>query len=220
MTARIWLVEAVGTFLLVLICTGAASLDEYTGGGLGEIGVSLATGGIVGVVIGMWGGISGAHINPAVSLGFFLQGRLSMPRFAGYLSAQFLGAIPAGLLVAALLPEESFRALTVPQVGISSAFAIELAITLVLVCVILELSLSQRWPRAAVALGVGATVAVLAYVSGSSTGASMNPARSFGPAVAAVRFDELWLYLFAPGLGGLLGGVVWRALRRARVPRT
>ena len=219
MAARTWIVEAVGTFLLVLICTGAAAVDERMGGTLGEIGVCLATGGIVAIVIGMWGGISGAHINPAVSLGFFLQGQLSTARFASYLSAQFLGAVVASLAVARVLPNEAFRTLTLPSVSISFAIGIEVAITLVLVCVILELSLARPWPRAAVALSVGTTVGLLCYVAGDATGASMNPARSLGPAVAAARVEELWLYLFAPALGGLFAGLLWRAIRKPHMEK-
>ena len=115
MAAKTWTVEALGTFLLVLVCTGAAAIDERLGGSLGEAGLSIATGGIVAIVIGMWGGISGAHINPAVSLGFYLQGSLSSTRFASYLTAQFLGALFASMVVAAAWPDEAFRALTLPR---------------------------------------------------------------------------------------------------------
>ena len=126
------------------------------------------------------------------------------------LGAQVLGAVAASAIVFAAMPAEAFHGLTLPQTGLGAAFAIEVAITLVLVTVILEVSLGRKWPPAAVALSVGLTVGVLCFLAGSSTGASMNPARSMGPALAAGRVAELWLYLLAPGIGGGLAGAIFR----------
>lgn len=218
MNHRAWLAEAVGTFLLVLVAVGSAALDERLAGSLGAWGLSLATGGIVALVIYSLGDISGAHINPAVSLGFFLQGKLSRALLAAYLSAQVAGSLLAALVVLWWLPEEFHRGLTLPQTGIGAAFGIEVAATLVLVGVILETALGRSWPRAAVALCVGFTVGALCFFAGDYTGASMNPARSLGPALAAGRAAELWLYLLAPALGALLAAGAFSALRGRRAP--
>ena len=210
MNHRAGLAEAVGTFFLVGVCTGTAALDERLGGSLGPAWLSACTGAIVAAMIYWLGKTSGAHINPAVTLGFYLEGRLSTGLFASYLGAQVLGAVAASALVFAAMPDEAFRGLTLPQTGLGAAFAIEVAITLVLVTVILEVSLGRTWSPAAIALSVGVTVGVLCFVAGSSTGASMNPARSIGPALAAGRVAELWLYLFAPCLGGGLAPAIFR----------
>ena len=218
MDHRTWLAEAVGTFLLVLVAVGSAAVDERLGGALGPWGLSLATGGIVALVIYSLGGVSGAHINPAVSLGFFLQGKLSRALFAAYLSAQVAGSVLAALLVLWWLPEGLHRGLTLPQTHVAVAFGIEVAATLVLVGVILETALGRTWPRAAVALCVGFTVAALCLIAGDTTGASMNPARSIGPALAAGRAAELWLYLLAPALGALLAATAFSSLRGRGAP--
>lgn len=214
MNHRTWFAEAIGTFLLVLVSTGAAALDERLGGTIGSIGLSAATGGTVALVIYSLGGVSGAHINPAVSVGFFLRGKLSRALFAAYLAAQVVGAVAASLVVLSWMPEEAHRGLTLPHTGLGTAFAIEVAITLVLVSVILEAALGRSWPRGVVASCVGITVGVLCFIAGDYTGASMNPARSIGPALVAGRVAELWLYLLAPGVGALLAAALFGTLRR------
>ena len=219
MNHRAWLAEAVGTFFLVGVCTGTAALDERLGGVLGPAVLSASTGAIVAAMIYWLGETSGAHINPAVTLGFFLRGKLSPGLFASYLAAQVLGAVAASAIVFAAMPAEAYRGLTLPQTSLGAAFAIEVGITLVLVTVILEASLGRRWRPASVALSVGFTVGVLCFLAGSSTGASMNPARSIGPALAAGRVAELWLYLLAPSVGGGLAAAAF-GWRQGRQPST
>ncbi len=218
MNHRAWLAEAVGTFFLVGVCTGTAALDERLGGILGPAVLSASTGGIVATMIYWLGETSGAHINPAVTLGFFLRGKLSPGLFASYLVAQVLGAVAASAIVFAAMPAEAFRGLTLPQTGLGAAFAIEVGITLALVTVILEVSLGRTWRPAAVALSVGLTVGVLCFLAGSSTGAAMNPARSIGPALAAGRMAELWLYVLAPCVGGGLAAAVFGWRRTPEAP--
>lgn len=195
--------EAAGTFALVLVGTGSICWDE-SNGGLGGVGISLAFGAVVTAVILLFGALSGAHVNPAVTLGFAAARRCGWRQVAPYTAAQLVGALLASALVARLFPESAELGATLPRVSFAAAFAVELGMTAALMLVILRASAHPRLGLPAVALAVGSTVAVCAYLGGPLTGASMNPARSFGPAVVSGHLEPLALYLVAPVLGALL----------------
>lgn len=187
------LVEGSATFALVFLGTGACVVDAVSGGRLGAVGVGL----IWGLVVWGLAAVTGAHMNPAVTLACWRSGRLPGRDVAPWAAAQAFGALAASAALLALFRERADPlGTTIPVVGIAASFVLELAMTFVLVSAVLRLP-GRRVPAAA-----GAIVALAAIVAGPLTGASMNPARSLGPALVSGRPEDLWLYLLAPMLGG------------------
>ncbi len=181
--------EAAATFGLVLLGTGACVVDSVTGK-LGVLGIALCWGGAVWLLAAR----TGAHMNPAVSLAVRLPAR----ELALHAAAQSLGAVAASLLLLALFREKAGTlGATFPKAGIMPSFALEFAMTFALVLAVLRL------PPARVPAAAGIIVVLEAWLGGPLTGASMNPARSLGPALVAGRLDGLWVYLLAPSLGAL-----------------
>lgn len=195
--------EAFGTFCLVFVGTGAIVNSEQLGAPSHE-GVALAFGLIVLAMIYAIGKISGAHINPAVTLGFWAAGRIPARQVAPYIAVQLLGAVVASLCVYVLFPDSATLGATLPTVTLAQTFAIEVILTFVLMYVILKVSTGAKEEGVTAAMAVGATVMLSALYAGPLTGASMNPARSLGPAVVSGQLDALWLYLVAPCLGAWL----------------
>jgi MIP family channel proteins len=207
--------EGVGTFVLVAGGTGAIVVDAETGGSLGPGGIAAAFGLSVLIMVLATGHISGAHINPAVTTAFALLGRLSRVDALAYVVAQLIGAVlaSAGLLWA--FGEGADLGVTRPAlVGPGPAFGIELVLTAVLMLVIVSVVTDTRADNSMAAVAIGGTVGLEALVMGAATGASMNPARSLGPALVDGVLDDLWIYLTAPVLGAALGGVLYRRLSR------
>ena len=198
---QIFVAELIGTFALVLVGCGAIIVNGIDGS-LSHLGVSLAFGLVVLAMIYSIGNISGAHINPAVSLGFWMSGRLPAKRLPIYLLAQLLGAVLAGMMLRLAFGEGDLGA-TNPGENIWLALAIEIVITFLLMFVILNVSTGHKEKGVMAGVAVGGSVAMLALVAGPLTGASMNPARSLGPALAAMELNTLWLYFLGPILGAL-----------------
>lgn len=208
--------EALGTFCLVFAGTGAVAVDAASGGKIGHGGVAMAFGVVVGVMILALGRVSGAHLNPAVTVSLAAVGRLPRREVVPYAIAQVLGALCASAALAAMFGRASGLGATHPaHVGAGAAFALELGLTAVLVVVILAAADDAPPARApvAAAVAVGGTIALAALVLGPVTGASMNPARSLAPAAVARDPADLWLYLTAPVAGALAGVIVHRAMR-------
>ena len=191
--------EGLATFVLVFLGTGACVVDAASGGRLGVVGVGLVWGLAVYASATAFGAISGAHMNPAVTLALWRAERFPARDIAPYAAVQAAGAIAASLALLALFGERAGSlGATRPSFGIAPAFGLETAMTFLLVLVVL------RAPARACPAAAGAVVALEAIFGGPFTGASMNPARSFGPALVTGRFDSLWIYLLAPLLGALL----------------
>jgi MIP family channel proteins len=186
--------EAIGTFALVFFGPGAAVVNAQTGE-LGHIGVALVFGLTVTVVIAALAPISGAHINPASTFALTLAGKFPLARVLPYIAAQLAGASLAAFLLLALFGTEGNLGVTVPAGSVAQAFALELVMTFFLLLVAL---------RSGLPWAVGGIVALEAAMGGPVTGASMNPARSFGPALASGIWTAHWLYWLAPLLGGAL----------------
>lgn len=199
--ANRYLAEMIGTFFLVLNGCGAAAVNDITGGALGHAGVSAVFGLTVMIMIYSLGNISGAHLNPGVSFGFFLVKKLNASDTILYSISQFLGAIAAGLALRLVFPVAAAQGLTLPSTGVGSAIAFEVVLTMLLMFVILNVSTGHMEKGIMAGVAVGGTVAVAALVGGPLTGASMNPARSLGPALAMFHFDHLWIYFAGPYLG-------------------
>ncbi len=198
------LAESLGTFTLVLAGTGAVVVDAQTGGAVTHVGVALTFGLIVMAMIQTFGDVSGAHLNPAVTLGFVAASRFQLRWAAPYIAAQCVGALAASAFLSVLFPSSATLGATLPSGSPWTAFGLEVALTWLLMLVILSVSAGSKekgWPAA---VAIGAIVALEALFGGPISGASMNPARSLAPALVSGRLDHLWIYLAAPVLGALL----------------
>jgi len=209
---RAWLptrlaAEALGTYFLVFAATGAVAVDAVTHGSLGGIGMSLACGLVVFAMIEALGDISGAHLNPAVSVGFALAGRFPWRQVPGYVVAQFVGAFAASFTVRALLPESPTLGEHSPHIIAPRAFALECLLGLLLMMTILGVTAKAKERGLQAGLAIGAAVFLGVLVAGPISGGSMNPVRSIAPGVVSGRTDELWIYVLAPMLGAAIAGL-------------
>ncbi len=198
------LADGLGTFALVFVGCGAIVVDAQQGG-LGHTGVCLAFGLVVGVMVCATGHISGAHFNPAVTLAFATIGRFPWRQVPAYILAQTMAAVFAALLVSALLGNVANLGATVPSVSLGSALGIEGVLTFLLMFVITGVATDGRASGHLAAVAIGGAVTLGALVGGPLTGASMNPARTLGPAVVSGTFDGLVIYLVAPVIGAVAG---------------
>lgn len=215
--ARRLAAEAVGTFSLVFAGTGAVVVNAVAGGPLGHGGVAAAFGLVVAIMIFALGHLSGAHLNPAVTLAF-AGARHFPPREVGpYVAAQVVGAVLASLALRGLFGLAGGLGATHPDhVGVAQALVLEAGLTAVLMIVILAVATDTRAVGSMAAIAIGATIAVEALVMGPITGASMNPARSLAPALVAGDGADLWIYLVGPALGALAGAGIYAFLRESR----
>ena len=196
-----YIAEGIGTFALVFAGCGAIIVNDTYAGVLGHVGVSVVFGLIVMAMIYSVGNISGAHINPAVTIGFFFAGRLDRQVVLPYVGSQVLGAVVAAALLRLLFPEHETLGTTMPSGMVLQAFVIEVVLSFLLMFVILNVSSGHMEKGMMAGVAVGGTVALEAMIGGPVTGASMNPARSLGPALVSGHFASLWVYLTAPVLG-------------------
>ena len=201
--SRCLLAEALGTALLLAFGTGAAVVDEQTHA-LGHGGVAAAFGLVVFVLIQSLGPTSGAHVNPAVTVGFWAAGRFAGRRVLPYVAAQVAGALLGSGLVKLLATDSSTLGATLPALGAGAALGLETALTFWLMLVILRVTAGAREQGLLAGLAISATVALEALVAGPLTGASMNPARSLAPALLSGHLAGLWLYVAGPVAGALL----------------
>jgi MIP family channel proteins len=212
-----YLAEGIGTFSLVFAGCGAIMIDTLSHGQITHVGVGLVFGLIILVMIYALGHISGAHFNPAVTLGFVLVRHFPLTRLCGYWLAQCSGAILAALCLRLFLGPVAHLGATVPlgSGGAWQSFGLEVLLTFLLMFVIMAMATDTRAVGQAAALAIGSTVALEALFAGPICGASMNPARSLGPALVSWTWTDQWVYLLAPLLGAALGAWVYRLLRDA-----
>jgi MIP family channel proteins len=206
--------EALGTFALVFAGTGAIVVDSVSDGAIGHLGVAAAFGLVVAVMIFAVGHLSGAHLNPAVTLGFFGGRHFPARDVVPYWLAQAGGAVLASLCLRGLFSDAGGLGTTHPDhVSAWAALVVEAGLTAVLMIVILAVATDTRAVGSLAALAVGATIGLEALVMGPITGASMNPARSFAPALVSADWSDLWIYLIGPPVGALIGAGIYEALR-------
>jgi aquaporin NIP len=206
--------EAVAAFALVFAGCGAIVANAVYGGALGAVGVSLTFGLIVMAMIYATGHLSGAHINPAVTIAFTLTRHFPARDAAAYVAAQLIGAFVAALVLLAVWPDQPAQlGATIPSVGVGSAFVYETVLTAFLMFVIVAVATDTRAVGAAAAIAIGGTVGLDALFGGPVTGASMNPARSLGPALASGELADVWIYLTAPVVGAALGALAYQLVR-------
>lgn len=208
-----YVAEFIGTFALVLAGTGAIVINEVSGGGITHVGVALTFGLIVLAMIYTLGDISGAHLNPAVTIGFWFSRRLHGREVLPYVASQCLGALTASVTLRFLFQNNQLLGTTQPAGSNTQSFVLELLLTSILMFVILGVSTGAREKGITAGIVVGAVIGLEAMFAGPITGASMNPARSLGPAIVSQHLNALWIYVVAPVLGAALGVFGCRCVR-------
>ena len=201
---RPYFAEAIGTFALVFAGCGAIVVNDISGGAIGHGGISAAFGLVVMAMIYAVGDTSGAHFNPAVTVAFWLSKRFPGATVAPYLIAQCSGAILASALWKILAPSHATLGATLPATGLWQVFMLEVVLSFFLMFVILNVATGAKEKGLMAGVAIGATVAMCALIGGPLTGASMNPARSLGPALLSGQLADLWIYLTAPFIGAAL----------------
>jgi aquaporin NIP len=195
--------EFLGTFALVFAGTGAIIINEVSGGAITQVGIALTFGLVVLAMIYSLGDVSGAHLNPAVTLGFWTARRFPGRQIPGYLAAQLAGALLASLVLKLLFPANENLGATHPAGSALQSFVLEFILTFLLMLVILNVSAGAKEKGVTAGLAIGAVIALEALFAGPICGASMNPARSLAPALVSGHLNDLWIYLLAPTLGAL-----------------
>jgi len=216
---RLW-AEALGTFTLVFAGTGAMVVHQQHPDVIGHVGIALTFGMVVLAMIYTWGDVSGAHLNPAVTVAFGASGRFPWREVPGYVAAQVLGALASSGLLRLLFPSNVTLGVTVPAGPVAQSFVFEVLLTFVLMVTVLNVSTGAQEKGITAGIAVGSVIGLEALFAGPVCGASMNPARSLAPAVVSGLGSHLWIYLTAPLLGALLAVPVVDFVRRAPSPST
>ncbi len=205
--------EMIATFALVFAGTGAIVVNDTGSGVVSHVGIALTFGLVVMAMIYAVGDISGAHLNPAVTLGFWLAGRFPGADIIPYVASQVLGALAGSVLVRVLLGPHPTLGATLPTGSVGQSFVLEIVLTFLLMFTILNVATGAKEKGATAGLAVGAVVGLAALFGGPISGASMNPARSLGPALVSGQLQYVWVYLLAPVLGSGLAVIVCRYSR-------
>lgn len=205
--------EAIGTFILVFAGTGAVVVNQESGNVVTHAGVALVFGWVVLAMIHAFGDVSGAHLNPAVTLAFAAAGRFPWKAVPGYVGGQAAGAVLASLCLRVLFPGNAGLGGTMPAGSPGQSLVLELILTFILMVVILNVSQGAREKGITAGIAVGSVIALEAMFAGPVCGASMNPVRSLAPALVSGRWEHQWLYVVAPVAGALLAVPVCHFLR-------
>ena len=202
--------ELLGTFMLVFTATGAMVVNDLSGGAITHTGVSIVWGLGVMTVIYAVGDVSGAHINPAVTVGFWLARRFPGGRVVPYVISQCLGALAASLALYLLFGDDSGLGGTAPSGPPLQSFVLEIILTFYLMFVILNVATGSKEKGIMAGSAIGAVVGLEAMFAGPVSGASMNPARSLAPALVSFHLADLWIYLTAPFIGAALAALAFK----------
>lgn len=203
--------EFVGTFFLVFAGTGAIIVDAITHS-VTHVGVSLVFGLVVAALVYALAHVSGAHFNPAVTIGFWTAGEFQGMRVPLYITAQLLGAIAASCATRLIFGSVAALGATVPNGAASTSFWLELLMTFLLVFVILGSAVHGRAIKSFAGIAIGSTIALDALFGGPISGASMNPARSLGPALVTGLWQSQWIYMVAPITGAILAVISYKLI--------
>lgn len=212
-----YLAEAIGTFTLIFIGAGSVCTNAaFHGAHMGLTGIALAHGLAIMTMVYAFGHVSGGHFNPAVTAGMLATRRIEPMKAIGYWIAQLSGAAVAGFLLSAVFarfPDAVSAALGTPDleaaIGVRSGLAIEMVLTFLLVTSVCGLAVDDRAPRGFAGLGIGLVITMDVLMGGPLTGAAMNPARHFGPAIATGHWANAWIYWVGPLLGGVTAAVLY-----------
>lgn len=207
-----YIAEFIGTFALVFCGTGAIIINQQTGGVITHTGIAITFGLIVMSMIYTLGSISGAHLNPAVSIAFAVGKRFPARQVAPYIISQLCGALAASIVLRFLFPENVLLGATLPAGSAMQSFVLEFILTFFLMLVIVNVATGSKEQGMFAGLAIGSVVALEAMFAGPVCGASMNPARSLAPAVVSGHLEHLWIYLAAPAAGAVSAIPVWKYL--------
>jgi len=210
--ARALVAEAIGVFALVFAGCGAIMVNAKTGD-LGQVGIAISFGLVIMVMIYAVGHISGAHFNPAVTFAFAVTRHFPRSRAVAYWGAQLTGAVAAALFLRLSLGDVADVGATQPSGSVTQAFAWELLMTAILMFVVVAVATDTRAVGEAAAIAVGGTIGLCAMFGGPVSGASLNPARSAGPALVSSDVHALWLYIVAPVVGASIGALLYTFVR-------
>jgi len=205
--------EAIGTFGLVFAGTGAVIINAETGGVVGHVGIGLTFGLIVMAMIYATGHISGAHFNPAVTLGFAVGRHFPWALVPRYWAAQLAGGLLASLALRAMFGDTANLGATLPYGSEGQSFVLEAILTFLLMFVIVSVATDTRAVGQSAAIAIGGTIGLEALFAGPISGASMNPARSLAPAIVSGTWEAQWLYVLGPALGAVLGALAYAYIR-------
>jgi aquaporin Z len=202
---KIYFAELLGTFVLVFAGTGAIIINDVTGGSVSHVGIALTFGLVVMTMIYTLGDVSGAHLNPAVSFGFWIAGRFPFRNVLPYIVSQCAGALLASAVLRLMFPQHQTLGATLPSGSPAQSFVLETILTFLLMFVIINVSVGSKEKGLTAGIAIGAMVGLEAMFAGPVSGASMNPARSLAPALISGNFREVWIYIIAPLAGACLG---------------
>jgi len=204
--------EIIGTFALVFCGTGAIIIDHISKGGVTHVGVAITFGLIVMAMIYGLGDVSGAHLNPAVSIAFTLAGRLPLKSLGIYVASEIVGAFLASLTLRLLFPTDELLGATLPAGSAGQSFVLEFLLTFFLMLVIMGVATGSKEQGLFAGIAIGSVILLEAMFAGPICGASMNPARSLAPAVVSGHLENIWVYLIAPVIGAALAIPIWKFL--------
>jgi len=207
-----YIAEAIGTFALVFCGTGAIIIDVISGGALGTVGIAITFGLIVMAMIAAVGEVSGAHFNPAVTIGFWVSKRFEGNEVLPYITAQAIGAFFASGVLRFLFPDTLTMGETLPAGPWLQTFVFEIILTFFLMFVIIHVATGSKEQGIIASIAIGAIVLLEALFAGPITGASMNPIRSIAPAIVNMNLEHLWMYIVAPILGSVLAVFSWKLI--------
>lgn len=208
-----YIAETIGTYALVFCGTGAIVINEVSGGVVSHVGIAITFGLIVIAMIYSIGDISGAHINPAVTLAFVVAGRFPLKQLIPYLTAQFIGAILASGTLKLLFPTAITMGETLPAGPFMQTFVLEVILSFFLMFVIIQVATGSKEVGIMAGFAIGVTVLLEALFAGPITGASMNPARSLAPALLNMNLESLWIYMIAPPIGMIGSIYAWKIIQ-------
>ncbi len=208
-----YVAEAIGTFILVFCGTGAIVINQESNGGVGHVGIAITFGLVVMSLIYTLGDISGAHLNPAVSIAFTVAKRFPAKQLFPYIFSQLTGAILASLVLRLLFPANQLLGATIPMGSALQSFILEFILTFFLMLVIIHVATGSKEQGIIAGLAIGSVVLLEAMFAGPICGASMNPARSLAPALVSGHLEYVWVYLLATPLGAMAAIPVWKYLK-------
>lgn len=207
-----YLAEFIGTYAIVFCGTGAIIINQEMHGVISHAGIAITFGLIVMSMIYTLGDISGAHLNPAVSIAFALAGRFSFKQLLPYISSQVAGALSASFTLKILFPANELLGATLPAGSGAQSFLLEFLLTFFLMLVIINVATGSKEQGMFAGLAIGAVVTLEAMFAGPICGASMNPARSLGPALVSGHTEYLWIYVTGTTLGAAMAIPIWKLL--------
>ncbi|REC62387.1 aquaporin [Chryseobacterium pennae] len=211
-----YIAETLGTFCLIFSGTGAIIINQHTGGTLGHIGICIVFGLIVTAMIYTFGSVSGTHINPAVTICFWVAGLFPAKEILPYIISQVIGAFTASALLMLMFPENEGLGGTYPSGSNGQSFVLEVVLMFMLMLTILFTTQGSKEVQQLAGWAIGGVVLLGALFAGQISGASMNPVRSLSPAFFSGNMSSLWVYLTAPTIGALLATFTWRAMKEVK----